>query len=230
MAEELENQLPAIVVDGPGGAGKSSLSRWLAASLGFHLLDSGALYRCLALAAREEGVDLMDSTGLAALASALDIEFRETGKHLGVFWQGRDRHSDIRSEEVAALASKIAVLPAVRQSLVARQRRFLRPPGLVAEGRDMGTQIFPDADLKVFLKASPAERARRRCHELSKAGKDARIDEIYDDLSRRDEIDTNRDSAPLQPAADARHFDTTGLDLDEVCQQVLKWAEAALRR
>ena len=230
MAEESKNRLPVITVDGPGGAGKSSLSRWLATSLGFHLLDSGALYRCLALAAREEGVDLGDSASLAALAGALDIEFRETGQHLGVFWRGRDRRSDIRSEKVAVLASKIAVLPAVRQPLVVRQRLFLRPPGLVAEGRDMGTRIFPEADLKVFLEASPEERARRRCRELSKAGKDAKIEEIYDDLSRRDEIDRNRSSAPLQPAADAWRFDTTGLDLDEVCQQVLNWAEAALGR
>lgn len=216
---------PVITLDGPSGSGKGTLSRALALGLGWHLLDSGALYRLVALAVDRAGLDPADETNIEAaerVARGLDAEFQVIGDGAGerVLLAGEDVTRAIRSETVGNQASFVAARPAVRQALLSRQREFRRPPGLVADGRDMGTVVFPDAELKLYITASAEERARRRCEQLSQAGANANIDQIYREILARDERDQARQHSPLRPASDARVIDTTALDVGETLARI----------
>ncbi|AET89825.1 (d)CMP kinase [Caballeronia cordobensis] len=210
---------PVITIDGPTASGKGTVAAIVAASLGFHLLDSGALYRLAALASIRYDVANDDAAGLAKLIEALHITFREGCAQL----DGVDVSGEIRQEQVGNRASAIAVHPAVRQALVARQRAFRKRPGLVADGRDMGTVIFPDATLKVFLTASVEARAARRYKQLMQKGFSANMDDLLRDLRARDDRDMNRSAAPLKPAADAKTLDTSGLSIDQAVEQIIGW-------
>ncbi|MEP7062797.1 MAG: (d)CMP kinase [Betaproteobacteria bacterium] len=198
--------VPVVAVDGPAASGKGTIAAGVAAALGFHLLDSGALYRLVALRALEAGTPLDDAQALARLAATLDVVFAGEAIWLG----GRDVAQTMRGEDVSAAASHVAVHPAVRTALTTRQRAFRQPPGLVADGRDMGTVIFPDATLKVFITASVEERARRRHKQLIAKGISVTIESLLRDIAARDERDAGRAAAPLAAAADAVRLDTTG--------------------
>jgi len=213
------HQTPVIAIDGPTASGKGTVAALVAAQLGFHLLDSGALYRLAALASVRYGVEPADDAALAALVGDLHITFREGCAQL----DGVDVSSEIRAEEIGNRASAIAVHQNVRAALVARQRAFRKEPGLVADGRDMGTVIFPDAVLKVFLTASVEARAARRHKQLIQKGFSANIDNLLRDLRERDERDSNRAVAPLRPAADAILLDTSSLSIDQAVDQVVAW-------
>ncbi len=220
MKEMDTKRVPVLAIDGPGGAGKGTVSRQLADSLGWHYLDSGALYRILALAATRKGIDLNDESSLAALAPELDIRFG-TGSDDSVWLDGEEVSAHIRHEDAGAMASVVAALPAVRQALLLRQRAFRQPPGLVADGRDMGTVVFTDAAQKVFLTASAQERADRRYKQLIAKGIDVNIGDLLTDISARDARDSSRAVAPLRPADDATVIDTTHLSIAQVVDQVL---------
>jgi cytidylate kinase len=213
------HQTPVIAIDGPTASGKGTVAALVAAQLGFHLLDSGALYRLAALASVRYGVEPADDAALATLVGDLHITFREGCAQL----DGVDVSSEIRAEEIGNRASAIAVHQNVRAALVARQRAFRKEPGLVADGRDMGTVIFPDAVLKVFLTASVEARAARRHKQLIQKGFSANIDNLLRDLRERDERDSNRAVAPLRPAADAILLDTSSLSIDQAVDQVVAW-------
>lgn len=217
------DKVPVVTVDGPGGAGKGTVTQMLARRLGWHLLDSGALYRLTALAARRQGVALSDEAGLVAVAAGLDVSFQPTpaGEPVRVFLAGEDVTSDIRTEETGDGASRVAVIQAVRDALLQRQRDFRQPPGLVADGRDMGTVVFPDAPVKIFLTASAEERATRRHLQLKAAGVDVNIQNLLEEIRARDERDMNRSAAPLKPADDAQVIDSTGLGIEEVLSEVM---------
>lgn len=214
---------PVLTIDGPTASGKGTVAALVAAHLGFHLLDSGALYRLAALASLRFGVEAQDETRLAELVEGLHITFREGVAQL----DGVDVSADIRLEEVGNRASAIAVHPTVRAALVARQRAFRKAPGLVADGRDMGTVIFPDAPLKVFLTASVEARAERRHKQLIEKGFSVNIEDLLRDLRERDARDSNRAAAPLKPAADARLLDTSSLSAAQAVEQVLDWCREA---
>ncbi len=218
-----ERPIPVIAVDGPGGTGKGTLCLRLSTYLGWHFLDSGALYRLVALMALEEGITLDDEPRLQAHASALNIRFicnRE--RHTVTLWlNGRDATEALRTEACANAASRIAALPGVRQALLDCQRAFRKPPGLIADGRDMGTVVFPDADLKVFLTASRDERAKRRYKQLKEKGIDVSLEQILKDIAGRDARDSQRTASPLEPALDALIIDTTDLGIEAVFQRVL---------
>jgi CMP/dCMP kinase len=213
------HQTPVIAIDGPTASGKGTVAALVAARLGFHLLDSGALYRLTALASVRYGIVPTDELALAALVSDLHITFREGCAQL----DGVDVSGDIRAEEIGNRASAIAVHPSVRAALVARQRAFRKEPGLVADGRDMGTVIFPDAVLKVFLTASVEARAARRHKQLIQKGFSANMDDLLRDLRERDERDSHRAAAPLKPAADAKLLDTSSLSIDQAVEEVVNW-------
>jgi CMP/dCMP kinase len=215
--------LPVLAVDGPGGAGKGTLCRVVAERLGWRLLDSGALYRLVALAAEQAGVELDDEAALAGLARDLPVRFE--GEQ--VFLADREVGAKIRSEACGDRASRVAALPGVRTALVGLQRGFRRAPGLVADGRDMGTVIFPDADLKVFLTASAGERALRRYKQLKEKGFDVNLPALSAEVAARDRRDAERAVAPLRPAPDAFVLDSTSLSIPEVADVVL--AELARR-
>ncbi|MGN0909766.1 MAG: (d)CMP kinase [Succinivibrio sp.] len=217
-----------IAVDGPGGAGKGELTRRLASELGFGLLDSGAIYRVLAYAARKAGLALFDEDSLCQEASVMDLSFdpREDGVH--VLLGGDDVSSAIRTEEAGVNASKVAQLPAVRKALLQRQRDFRKEPGLVADGRDMGTVVFPDAQVKIFLDAAPEVRAQRRVRQLSASGKAADYDLILKEIKERDDRDRNRIVAPLKPAADAVVLDSSNLGIEEVFARAMEIARSRL--
>ena len=212
--------VPVIAVDGPGGAGKGTLCRGLARELSWHYLDSGALYRLLALHVHQRG-----ASDDAAAELALDMAVEFSLKDNEVFLDSQPVAARIRTEEVGAWASQIAVRPDVRAALLEKQRQFARPPGLIADGRDMGTVVFTQAPLKVFLDASAEVRARRREKELLDAGKSAIFEKIFREICERDQRDRNRSIAPLRPAQDAKVLDSSSLSAAEVQNQVLQWAQ-----
>ncbi len=216
---------PVIAIDGPTASGKGTVSARVAAALGFHYLDSGALYRLTALAAREAGVAWDDEAGVARVAAGLDVVFREGGVRLN----GREVGEAIRTEEISTGASRVAALPAVREALLFRQRAFHRAPGLVGDGRDMGSVVFPRATLKVFLTASAEVRAERRYRQLLAAGQPADPGAILADLRLRDERDSQRAVAPLRQEADALLLDTDYLGIEAAVQQVLDWYTSAVK-
>jgi CMP/dCMP kinase len=217
---EAVNNAPVLTLDGPGGAGKGTISRLVAERLGWHLLDSGALYRLTALAAGKHGVALDDEVGLARVAATLDVVFVAENEATTVLLEGDDATTAIRTEQVGDAASRVAALPAVRQALLQRQRDFRKPPGLVADGRDMGTVVFTDAPLKIFLTASAEERARRRHLQLREAGVDASLSSLLKEIQARDARDMQRSVAPLKPADDAITLDTTRLTIPEVVDRL----------
>jgi len=211
--------VPVIAIDGPTASGKGTVAQRVAAALGWHYLDSGALYRLLALRALESGTDAADAPALAQAARCLRPTFGDG--RIGL--DGRDVSDEIRREEVGAMASRIAVHPAVRVALLALQKGFRRPPGLVADGRDMGTVVFPDAGLKVFLTASVEARAQRRHKQLSEKGFSSSIAALLQELRARDERDSSRSAAPLRPAEGARQLDSSSLSIEQVVAQILRW-------
>lgn len=206
-----------ITIDGPSGVGKGTVAQYLCEQTGFHLLDSGAIYRSLAFGVQKQGLMIENLPGLVALAENLPVRF-ETGK---VFYQDEDITLQIRTETVAATASKIASIAEVRAALLKRQMDFAQPPGLIADGRDMGTVVFPKAPVKLFLTATAEERAKRRLNQLKNQEVDVNIRKITQDIKERDERDRNRATSPLLPAADALTIDTTHLSISQVCEQAL---------
>ena len=216
--------IPVIAIDGPSGSGKGTIARRVADALGYHLLDSGALYRLVALSALKSGVSLDDGEKLAHLAVELDVRFDSDEAGEERIWLGEeDVTSEIRTEEAGAGASAVAQIPAVREALFERQRAFQQPPGLVADGRDMGSHVFPDAALKVFLTASAEERARRRHKQLKDKGLDVSLAALSRDIEDRDRRDSERSVAPLRPAEDARILDSSGQSIEAVTKTVLDW-------
>jgi len=216
--------IPVIAIDGPSGSGKGTIARRVADALGYHLLDSGALYRLVALSARKSGVSLQNSEKLAHLAVELDVRFDSDEVGEERIWLGEeDVTGEIRTEEAGAGASAVAQIPAVREALFERQRAFQQPPGLVADGRDMGSHVFPDAALKVFLTASAEERARRRHKQLKDKGLDVSLAALSRDIEDRDRRDSERSVAPLRPAEDARILDSSGQSIEAVTNTVLDW-------
>lgn len=213
--------VPVLTIDGPSGAGKGTVSRLVAGRLGWHYLDSGALYRAVGVAASWADLDLSDPAALVRCTFDTDIRFRDDGGSLRVIVNGADATDELRLETTGTLASAIAAIPEVRAALKERQRAFRREPGLVADGRDMGTVIFPDATTKVFLTASAEERARRRHNQLKEKGVSVTFDGLLREILSRDARDAQRAVAPLKPADDAVLLDTTGLSIDEVVDRVL---------
>lgn len=218
-----------ICIDGPSGSGKGTLCQMLALELGWHLLDSGALYRLVGMAASKHQLSFDDEAAIAALAAELDVAFLpgQQGEPSRVMLEGVDVSGDLRSETTGNLASKVAVLPAVREALLQRQRDFAQAPGLVADGRDMGTVVFPEAPLKVFLTASAEERARRRFKQLKDKGESVNIATLLEEIQARDKRDSEREHAPLKPADDALLIDSSELGIEQVFARVL--AEVSAR-
>jgi cytidylate kinase len=217
--------VPILTVDGPSGSGKGTVSRILAKRLGWHLLDSGALYRLVALAGLLREFTPDDETGHAALAGGLDVRFEVDAEGAErVLLEGRDFTRELRAETTGNAASRVAAMPAVREALLERQRAFAVPPGLVADGRDMGTVVFPDAPLKVYLTASAEERALRRYKQLKEKGLPANLAGLSQEILERDQRDSSRPVAPLRPAPDAVVIDSTGIAVDEVVDRILALA------
>ena len=218
--------VPVLTIDGPSGAGKGTISRIVARRLGWHYLDSGALYRAVGVAASWADIDTSDASALVRCTFDTHVQFVEQGDAMRVLVNGTDATDELRLETTGALASAIAAIPEVRAALKERQRAFRMEPGLVADGRDMGTVIFPDATLKVFLTASVEARAARRHKQLMQKGFSANMDDLLRDLRARDDRDMNRSAAPLKPAADAKTLDTSGLSIDQTVEQIIGWYSA----
>jgi 3-phosphoshikimate 1-carboxyvinyltransferase len=218
------NTVPVIAIDGPAGSGKGTVAQRVAERLGYRYLDSGALYRLVAVAAMRRGVPFETETDVIRLADALDCEFSGGRVRL----DGEDVTDEIRTEAASAGASRVAAVPAVRAALLERQRRFRQAPGLVADGRDMGSVVFPDAALKVFLTASAEARAARRHKQLMEKGISVSIDTLLRDLRERDARDAERAVAPLRATPDAKLLDTTSLTVDEAVERVAGWARGSV--
>lgn len=214
------SKVPVIAIDGPSGSGKGTVAARIADRLGFLLLDSGALYRVLGVAVRKSGTDLADQQAVAKLAHSMELEFGHAGPG-SVTLNGEDVSLEIRTDSGSDMASRVGAVAAARKALFARQLAFRRAPGLVADGRDMGTVVFPDAELKIFLTASPEERAQRRYKQLIGKGIDAILPDLLRDLKERDERDRARPISPLRPAEDAVVLDTTGLTIEQVVDRVM---------
>lgn len=223
--------IPVITIDGPSGSGKGTIARRVAETLGWHLLDSGALYRLVAYAGQQQGVGPSDESAFARVARDLDVRFGADAQGEEQIWlEGREVSRAIRTEQAGEGASQVAVMPAVRAALVERQHAFAKQPGLVADGRDMGTVIFPSAGLKIFLTASADERARRRHKQLKDKGLDANLAALSQEIAERDRRDANRPIAPLKPADDAVIVDSTAMSIDAVVARVLELAGAKFPR
>ncbi len=221
-----KNTIPVICLDGPSGVGKGTICLAVAKKLGWHILDSGSLYRITALQVSrkfpDQAIDSLDAARLADIAKNLSVSYEEKNDELAIFLDGEDITQLIRNEEIGAKASQIAAIPAVREALLARQRAFLQEPGLVADGRDMGTVVFPQAVLKIYLTATPQERAQRRYKQLKEKGIDANLSALVEELRVRDDRDMNRKTAPLKPASDAIIIDTSSLDIEQVTDEVMR--------
>lgn len=217
----MQTKAPVITLDGPGGVGKGTISGLLAKRFNWHYLDSGALYRLTALAAMNHGVDFSNESALAVIAEHLDIQFKQVDDTVIILLEGDDVTRQIRTEEVGSNASRVAAFSRVRDALLRRQRAFRTTPGLVADGRDMGTVVFPEAPLKIFMTASAEERAQRRLKQLQEGGAVASYDTVLRDIEERDERDRTRAVAPLVPAEDAVVIDTTDKSIDLVLDEVL---------
>ncbi len=216
-----------ICLDGPSGVGKGTICLAVAEHLGWHILDSGSLYRITALQASRQFPDAdlstVDESQLADIAKNLSVSYGQDNNELVILLDGEDITQQIRNEEIGAKASQIAAVTAVREALLERQRAFLQAPGLVADGRDMGTVVFPHAELKIYLTASAEERAKRRYKQLKDKGIDVNLSTLVEDLRIRDERDMNRQTAPLKPASDAIIIDTTTLSIEQVTEEVINW-------
>jgi cytidylate kinase len=214
--------VPVITIDGPSGVGKGTISHLLTRELGWHFLDSGALYRLLALAAERHAIALQDTPALVIEAEKLDVSFPVDEQGIvHVFFENQEVSGDIRTEQCGNGASRVAVIPEVRQALLQRQRDFLQLPGLVADGRDMGTTVFPDAGVKIFLTASAEVRAQRRYKQLKEKGLDVKLHSLIEEIEARDRRDRTRSVSPLKPAGDAVTIDTSALGIDEVFEKVV---------
>jgi cytidylate kinase len=225
----MQQSIPVITIDGPSGAGKGTAARLVAEQLGWHLLDSGAIYRVLAVAIQYHHLSAEEEEPLSPVAAHLDVQFEITASgESKVILEGEDVTDTIRKEEIGALASQVAAFPRVREALLRRQRAFKTTPGLVADGRDMGTVVFKDAPVKVFLTASAEERAQRRFNQLKEKGFDVKIGRLLDDIRQRDERDQNRKVAPLVPAEGALIVDSTELSINEVVNNILSFANEKL--
>jgi cytidylate kinase len=221
------NPVPVLTIDGPSGSGKGTIARTVAEALGWHLLDSGALYRAVGFAASMEGLDLSDADAITRCAQETKISFRAAadGGDTHVFVNGMDATLELRTETCGAAASAVAAIPGVRAALFDKQRAFRQPPGLVADGRDMGTVIFPDAEHKVFLTASDEERAKRRYKQLKEKGLDVTLSTLLREIQARDARDASRAVAPLKAATDAVVIDSTGMPIEAVVAKVLQLAQ-----
>jgi cytidylate kinase len=226
----MTSSVPVITIDGASGTGKGVVMQWVAKELGWNLLDSGALYRVLALAALNHQISLEDELVLEHRACHLDVQFieGEIGEPPQILLENEDVTETIRTEKIGNAASKIGALPLVRKALLDKQRAFRTEPGLVTDGRDMGTVVFPDANLKIFLTASPEERALRRLKQLKEKGIHVNLPELIEELSERDKRDRNRAIAPLKPADDAICIDTDKLTIEQVVQRIMQEAKTLL--
>jgi len=222
-----KSTIPVICLDGPSGVGKGTICLAVAEHLGWHILDSGSLYRITALQVSrlfpDSDVDSIKESQLFDIASNLSVAYEQKNNELVILLADEDITQLIRNEQIGALASQIAAIPIVREALLARQRAFLQAPGLVADGRDMGTVVFPDSALKIYLTASPEERAQRRYKQLKDKGIDVNLASLVEELRLRDDRDMNRKTAPLKPASDAIVIDTTKLNIEQVTDEVMNW-------
>ena len=227
----IENSTSVITIDGPTASGKGTIGRLLADRLGWHILDSGALYRLLGLKALRQQVALGDEPALAQLALELDIHFSGTpqDKEIQVFLDGENVTNEIRTETSGAAASKVAALPRVRSALLDKQRAFRQPPGLIADGRDMGTVVFPDAPVKVFLTASAQERAKRRYNQLIEKGVSVNLSDLFEEIAERDKRDSNRSAAPLVAAEDAVKLDTSDITAEQAALRILELYQKSIK-
>ena len=226
MNKDQQEPVPVVAIDGPVGSGKGTISRGLAEALGWHLLDSGMLYRLVAIAAMDAGIDPADQDGLTRVAQNLDCAFVQEGGESIPMLAGKDVSSRIRSEQVSKVASQVAAVPSVRKAIVGRQREFVKAPGLVADGRDMGTVIFPDAPLKIFLTANVDERAQRRYKQLKEKGESVNLSRLFREIEARDARDMTRQVAPLKPAEDAVRIDSTEYSIQEVLDMIMDLVKA----